>query len=75
MYSNIPTQEVINIIIDIANENEIPGDITTEIESLMKLIIKQKYFEHNSIYYQQSEGLAMGAPSSALLSDIYLKNT
>jgi hypothetical protein len=71
---NIPTHEVINIIIDIANNNEIPGDIITEIDLLMKLIIKQNYFEHNLIYYQQSEELAMGAPSSAHLSEIYLQH-
>jgi hypothetical protein len=74
MYSNIPTQEVINIIIDTANKNEIPRDVTTEIELLTKLIIKQNYFEHNSTYYQESEGLAMGAPTSALLSEIYLQH-
>jgi hypothetical protein len=43
-------------------------------ELMTKLIIKQNYFEENSIFYQQSVGLAMGAPSSALLSEIYLQH-
>jgi hypothetical protein len=74
MYSNIPTQEVINIIIDVANKNEIHRDIIKEMELIRKLIIKQNYFEQNSIFYQQSEGLAMGAPSSALLSETYIQH-
>jgi hypothetical protein len=51
MYSNIPTQEVINIIKDIANKNEIYGDIIKEMELITKLIIKQNYFEQNAIFY------------------------
>jgi hypothetical protein len=44
-----------------------------EIKLLTELIIKQNYFELNSKFYLQSQGLAMGAPSSALLSEIYLQ--
>jgi hypothetical protein len=43
-------------------------------EQTPKLIIKQNYFELNSKFYQQSEGLAMGTPSSALLAEIYLQH-
>jgi hypothetical protein len=57
-----------------ANKNEIPGDIIKEMELITKLIIKQNYFEQNSVFCQQSEGLAMGSPSSALLSEIYLQH-
>jgi hypothetical protein len=52
MYSNIPTQEVINIIIGTANKNEIHRDIIKEMELITKFIIKQNYFEQNSIFYQ-----------------------
>jgi hypothetical protein len=37
------------------------------------VISQQNYFKINSKCYHQSEGLAMGAPSSALLSEIYLQ--
>jgi hypothetical protein len=40
-------------------------------ELITKLIIIQNYFELNSKFYHQSEGLAMGAPSSA---EIYLQH-
>jgi hypothetical protein len=37
------------------------------------LIIKQNYFSHEEHFWQQKEGLAMGAPFSALLSEIFLQ--
>jgi hypothetical protein len=73
MYSNIPTQDLNDLIIDIARKNQIHSAVIQEIEQLAKLIIKQNYFEVDSKLYHQSEGLAMGVPSSALLADIYLQ--
>jgi hypothetical protein len=72
MYSNIPTHELINIIVDMANKDEIHEEIIKEIK-LTELIIKQNYFKLNSKFYLQSEGLEMGAPSSAPLSEMYLQ--
>jgi hypothetical protein len=74
MYSNIPTCELITIITNIANSNGIHDDIIKEIMLLTELIIKQNYFELNSNFYLQLQGLAMGALSSALLSEIYLQH-
>jgi hypothetical protein len=74
MYSNIPTCELIKIITNIANSNGIHYDIIKEIKLLTELIIKKNYFELNTNFYLQSQGLAMGAPSSALLSEIYLQH-
>jgi hypothetical protein len=73
MYSNIPTQDINKLIIDIAKKNHIHNDVTQEIELLTTLIIEQNYFETDYKFYHQSEGLAMGAPSSALLAEIYLQ--
>jgi hypothetical protein len=73
MYSNIPTQDVKKLIIDIAKNNQLHNDVIQEIEQLTNLIIEQNYFEMDSKFYYQSEGLAMGAPSSALLAEIYLQ--
>jgi hypothetical protein len=33
----------------------------------------QNYFQHNNHFYKQKEGLATGAPSSSILSEIYLQ--
>jgi hypothetical protein len=73
MYSNIPTYELINIITSIANGNDIHEELIKEIKLLTELIIKRNYFELNSNLYLQSQGLAMGATSSALLSELYLQ--
>jgi hypothetical protein len=73
MYSNIPTEDISKLIIDVAMKNYIHNDVTQGIEQLTNLVIEQNYFKMNSKYYHQSEGLAMGAPSSALLAEIYLQ--
>jgi hypothetical protein len=73
MYSNIPTQDINKLIIDIARKNHIHNDVIQEIEQLTNLVIEQNYFEMDSKYYHRSEGLAVGAPSSAHLVEIYLQ--
>jgi hypothetical protein len=73
MYSNIPTHNLINVIVDMANKCNIPDELAKEIKLVAELIIKQNYLEANSKFYLQSEGLAMDTPSSALLSEIYLQ--
>jgi hypothetical protein len=42
------------------------------INTLVKTIVKQNYFEYNSVIYQQMEGIAMGAPSSLILLEIFI---
>jgi hypothetical protein len=44
-----------------------------EILKTYDLIINQNYFSHEDNLLHQNEGLAMGAPSSALLSEIFLQ--
>jgi hypothetical protein len=36
--------------------------------------LSQNYFQFNKQYCKQAEGLAVGAPSSALLAEIFLQN-
>jgi hypothetical protein len=55
------------------NNNNINEDVKTEIENLINIIIEQNYFQFNNKYYKQKEGLAMGAPTSAILSETYLQ--
>jgi hypothetical protein len=57
----------------IAKKNHIHNDVIQEIEILTNLITEQNYFEIDSKFYHQSEGLAVGVPSSALLAEIYLQ--
>jgi hypothetical protein len=39
----------------------------------MHTVLSQNFFELKNNYYKEEEGLAMGAPSSAVLSEIYLQ--
>jgi hypothetical protein len=38
-----------------------------EILPIIKIILNQNYFEHNGNFYKQTQGLAMGAPTSPIL--------
>jgi hypothetical protein len=46
---------------------------TREIILIIDTMLGQYYFVHNNQMFQQHEGLPMGAPTSAILSEIYLQ--
>ena len=62
MYTNIPVEETLDIIINKLIEQNENKQYITEIKNSLQLILKQNYFEFNSKIYQQKEGLAMGSP-------------
>jgi hypothetical protein len=73
MYTNIPTVQVYEFIKDILNETvELPNR-KTEILNLVKTVLDQNYFTLNNEFYTQESGLAMGAPSSAILAEVFLQ--
>jgi hypothetical protein len=39
----------------------------------VKVILSQNYFQFNNELYTQNEGLAMGAPTSAILAEIFIQ--
>jgi hypothetical protein len=40
----------------------------------MNTILEQNYFQYDQKYYKQTDGLAMGAPTLAILAEIYIQN-
>jgi hypothetical protein len=54
-------------------ENSIEIEVNTwkEIIYIMRIIMRQNYFQFDQQYYEQTEGLAMGAPISAVPAEIY----
>jgi hypothetical protein len=72
MYNNIPKLEVIN-----RKHNNHP-DITKtnqkDIIHLLKSVMEQNYFQFNQQYCKQTEGLAMGVPTSAILDEVYIQH-
>jgi hypothetical protein len=72
MYINIPTQDVTNIINQILNRNNIREIEKEEILNLLNVILDLNYIQINDQYYLQNEGLAMGASTWAILSEVYI---
>jgi hypothetical protein len=75
MYTNIPVHEVRNITNDIINTNHhITQATKNEIKNLLNVITEQNYIEHNGKWYKQNDGLAMGAPTSAILAEVFIQH-
>ena len=73
MYANIPTEELFNIIDIMCDKNNIEDTLKLEITEISMLIIAQNYFKFGDRTYLQKNGLAMGAPTSSIMSEIYLQ--
>jgi hypothetical protein len=72
MYTNIPQEIVIDIIKTLMNTQETDSGIVIDVISLIELVLEQHYFTHNISFYKQTHGLAMGAPTFPIFSEIYL---
>jgi hypothetical protein len=75
MHTNIPTKDLLNTIENTCKNNGLESTVKQEILRLTRMIITQNYFRFQNTTYTQKNGLAMGAPSSSILSEIYLQFT
>jgi hypothetical protein len=76
MCTNAPRKHIINVINNILENNiEIQSKIQREIIYILKLIMEQNYFQFDQKYYKQTEGLAMGDPTSAILAETFIQHT
>jgi hypothetical protein len=74
MYTNIPNVEVLNIIKNIMESDpETKKAEQEEIINILKSMMEQNYFRFNQQYYKQTEGLAVGAPTYAILAEVYIQ--
>jgi len=73
MYTNIPTEELIKIITKACQNNNIEDNLKQNIIKLSKTIIDQNCFQFLDKTYIQTDGLAMGAPTSSIFSELYLQ--
>ena len=74
MYSNIPTKETKQILNDMLSRNTMDPKSRSEILSWFDTVTQQNYFSNNSDIILQRDGLAMGAPSSSTISEIFLQS-
>ena len=70
MYTNIPTDQIPNIINILCNHYNIGPQLRSEIIRLCEVVLSQNYFTFRSSTYQQNIGLAMAAPTSSTFSEI-----
>lgn len=73
MYTNIPIAETIKIIKQKLTANNETSKYIQQITKSIQTILNQNYFEYNNNIYKQTDGLAMGAPTSSIISEIYLQ--
>jgi hypothetical protein len=74
MYSNIPIEETKHILYNSLTHNTIYQHTITELITWYEIVTQQNYFENNDQIILQKDGLAMGAPSSSIISEIFLEN-
>jgi hypothetical protein len=75
MYSNIPTNELIKIIDLMCNQHDTKEELKHKIMKIPQIFIKQNYFQFQDTLYIREEGLAMGALTSTIFSEIYLQHS
>jgi hypothetical protein len=74
MYTNISINELLNIMEDMCINNGLEPTPRQEILRITRLIVTQNYFKFQDKTYIQKKGLAMGAPTSSFLSEIFLQH-
>jgi len=75
IYSNIPITETIRILEHIMEHNLINSQIKQELLTWYDIITKQNYFIiNNNNIIVQNDRLIVGAPSSSILSEVYLQH-
>jgi hypothetical protein len=74
MYTDIPKNGTVNVINSILESNpEITLNIQKEILHILQTVIEQNYFQFDQQYYKQTDGLAMGVPTSSILAETYIQ--
>ncbi len=74
MFTNIPINETIDIISKRLKQTNTNTQYIKEITNILNTILHQNYFTYNLEIYEQKDGLAMGAPTSNIISEAFLQN-
>lgn len=70
--TSIPTMELKSSIKDILNNDPHKKEEEEELMHLLSTMLEQNYIEFNKHFFKQNEGLAMGAPTSAILAQVFV---
>jgi hypothetical protein len=64
LYVNLPVQNILHITKFWLNEHNNINMMTEQTLYLLKVILKQNYFQHNNQFFQPEKGIALGSPIS-----------
>jgi hypothetical protein len=73
IYSNIPTEELNQVTRSMCTAHSLDSTITNAILHITHTVLEQNYFKFKESFYVQKTGLAMAAPTTSTLSEIYLQ--
>ena len=78
LYTTIPIDQALLIIGDLLEHDENLADRTLlsprQILDLLDILLRTTHFKFNGDFYQQTDGAAMGEPTSAIVSEIYMQS-
>jgi hypothetical protein len=70
LYVNLPIQNTFHITKFWLNKHNDVNTITEQTSYLLKVILKQNYFQYNNQFFQAEKGTAMGSPISSIIAEI-----
>ena len=77
LYTTIPIDQALLIIDDLLQHDDKLADRTrlspNQILNVLDILLRTTYFKFNDQVYQQTDGAAMGGPTSAIVSEIYMQ--
>jgi hypothetical protein len=71
--ANIPTTETRQVLESLLAANLTDHKTSNKILHCYDIIVKQNYFFHGEKTFTQTHGLALGAPSSSIMSEVFLQ--
>lgn len=81
LFTNIPTKETIELILDLAFKNEkengkilFHGFKRNDLNKLLVTCTQHSHFQFNGEYYDQIDGVAMGSPLGPLFANVFMTN-
>jgi hypothetical protein len=77
LFTNIPTDETIEIILNQIYENATSlyhGLLRKDMKKLLEICTKKSHFQFNGQFYEQTDGVAMGSPLGPLFANIFMQN-
>ena len=73
LYVNLPIENILHITKFWLNKHKNENKITEQTLHLLKIILKQNFFQYNNQFFQPEKGIAMRSPISNTIAEIYLQ--